>query len=401
MLAAVILLSAGIFTPANAGKHWVATWATAEQVAEPHNCPPQPYLENNSIRQIVQTSIAGKKIRLRFSNEFGKEPVEIVAAEVALAMTAGESPETKPGTSRVLTFNGNTSVTIQPGEYVVTDPVKLKLGERENVAITLHFGKISSTTITSHPGSRTTSYIAEGLVSGNGVHAYTSDFSNAVTTAHWYIINDIEVWAPAKAGAVVILGNSITDGRGSTTDHQNRWTDVLSRRLLEEKANLSVLNMGLGGNCILFGGLGPTGRSRYARDLFDQAGVKYVVLFEGVNDLGGRGDALPKADQIIEVYKTIIDEAHARGIKVIGGTVMPFKGNGYYNENHEAGRQRLNDWIRTYEGFDGLIDHAASMASEDDAERMNPAYLFENDWLHPNADGHAHMGETVDLSIFK
>ncbi len=376
-----------------ASKHWVATWATAEQIAEPHNNPPIP-LAGNSIRQIVQTSIQGEKLRVKLSNEFGNAPVEIKAAEIAVALTSGNSALIDEQTSISLTFNGNKSIIINPGELIVSDPISLETTKRQNLAITLHFGNFPSDTITSHPGSRTTSYIAKGN---------TSDFSDAVTTAHWYIINAVEVEAKGKAGAVVILGNSITDGRGSTTDVQNRWTDILSRRLLANKstANLSVLNMGLGGNCILQGGLGPTAQTRYQRDLFGQESVKYIVLFEGVNDLGGFGDALPKADKIIEVYKKIIEEAHQRGIKVIGGTVMPFKGNNYYNANHEQGRSKLNEWIRTCGLFDGVIDHAASMASPDDDERMNPAYLFENDWLHPNAEGHRHMGESIDLKLFE
>jgi len=394
MLAAALVAAMTVSEPASAKKHWVATWATAEQIAEPHNCPPQPGLAGNSLRQIVETSIKGSKVRLRFSNEFGKEPVEITSAQIAIALTAGESPAVDEGTTRQLSFNGSSSVTIQPGQYVTSDPVKLKLPERSDVAITLHFGSISSTTVTSHPGSRTTSYLATGN---------TTDFSDAVTTAHWYIINDIEVLAPAKAGSIVALGNSITDGRGTTTNGQDRWTDNLSRRLLADKAtrNLSVLNMGLGGNCILNGGLGPTARTRYTRDLFGQAGVKYVILFEGVNDLGGFGDAVAKADQIIEVWKQIASEAHERGIKVIGATVMPFKGNGYYNPNHEAGRKKLNDWILSYEGFDGTIDFAAYTCDPSDPERLNPEYLFENDWLHPNAKGYKAMADLIDLTIFK
>lgn len=378
--------------PTSAKKQWVATWATAEQAAEPHNNPPIP-LAGNSIRQIVETSIRGKVLRVKLSNEQSKEPVEIKGAEIAIALTQGSSASIDESTTRSLSFGGNTSITIQPGQFVISDPIRMKTAERQNIAITLHLEDCPANIITSHPGSRTSSYIAKGN---------TADFSEAEVTAHWYIINAIEVQASKKTGAVVILGNSITDGRGSTTDAQNRWTDILSKRLLanKETRNLSVLNMGLGGNCILQGGLGPTGRNRYKRDLFGQAGVKFIVLFEGVNDIGGRGDAIAKADQIIEVYKQIIDEAHAIGIKVIGGTVMPFKGNGYYSENHEQGRCRLNDWIRSYEGFDGLIDHAASMASLDDPEKMNPDFLFENDWLHPNADGHRHMGETVNLDIF-
>lgn len=390
--AAMTLLVLGSFGQICAKKHWVATWATAEQVAETHNNPPVP-LAGNSIRQIVQTSISGDKLRVKLSNEFGKEPVEIKAAEIAVALTSGNSHLIDEQTNTALTFEGSASIVIQPGELVVSDPVMLSMTNRQNMAITLHFGACPANIITSHPGSRTDSYIAEGN---------TSDFSKSTATAHWYIINAIEVERKDNARAVVILGNSITDGRGSTTNVQNRWTDILSRRLLAGKGtgNVSVLNMGLGGNCILQGGLGPTAQTRYPRDLFGQEGVKYIVLFEGVNDLGGFGDAVAKADRIIEVYKKIIEEAHSRGIKVYGGTVMPFKGNNYYSDNHEEGRNRLNEWIRTTDLLDGVIDHAAAMADSNDPARMDPAFLFENDWLHPNAEGHRHMGEDVDLSLF-
>ncbi len=388
------VLSVLTISTASAGKHWVATWATAEQVVEPHNCPPAPGLENNSIRQIVQTSISGKTVRVKFSNEFSQGPVTINAAEIAHAATAGSSSDIVAGTQVSLTFNGRKSVTIQPGELVTSDPVKFPMGTRQNVAITMHLGQASSTSVTGHPGSRTDSYLIEGQ---------GSDFSNAVKTAHWYIINAIEIKAEKKARAVVVLGNSITDGRGSTTNQQNRWTDNLSRRLLANKktSRVSVLNMGLGGNCILNGGLGPTGKSRYPRDLFQQEGVKYIILFEGVNDLGGFGDATAKAKQIIEVYKQIINEAHERGILVYGAPVMQFKGNNYYSENHEAGRQQLNQWILSGGYFDGVIDFDSAMANPDDPAQLNPKYLFENDYLHPNAEGYVQMGNCIDLKLFE
>ena len=388
------VLSLLTISTAHAGKHWVATWATAEQVVEPHNCPPAPGLENNSIRQIVQTSISGKEVRVKFSNEFSKGPVTINAAEIARAATAGATSDIIAGTEVSLTFGGKKSVTIEPGKLVTSDPVKFPMGTRENVAITMHLGEASSTSVTGHPGSRTDSYLIEGQ---------GSDFTNAVKTAHWYIINAIEIKAEKKARAVVVLGNSITDGRGSTTNEQNRWTDNLSRRLLANKKTrrVSVLNMGLGGNCILNGGLGPTARSRYPRDLFQQEGVKYIILFEGVNDLGGRGDAIEKAKQIIEVYKQIINEAHEKGIYVYGAPVMQFKGNNYYSENHEAGRQQLNQWIRSSGYFDGVIDFDAVMGSDDDPARLNEKYLFENDYLHPNAEGYVRMGDCIDLKLFE
>ena len=388
------VLSFLTISTASAGKHWVATWATAEQVVEPHNCPPAPGLGNNSIRQIVQTSISGKVVRVKFSNEFSQGPVTINAAEIARAATAGSSSDIIAGTEVSLTFGGSKSVTIKPGELVTSDPVKFPMGTRENVAITMHLGEASSTSVTGHPGSRTDSYLIEGQ---------GSDFTNAVKTAHWYIINAIEIKAEKKARAVVVLGNSITDGRGSTTNEQNRWTDNLSRRLLANKktSRVSVLNMGLGGNCILNGGLGPTAKSRYARDLFQQEGVRYIILFEGVNDLGSRGDAVEKAKQIIEVYKQIINEAHERGIYVYGAPVMQFKGNNYYSENHEAGRQQLNQWIRSSGYFDGVIDFDAVMGSESDPARLNEKYLFENDYLHPNAEGYVRMGDCIDLKLFE
>ena len=388
------VLSLLTISSASAKKHWVATWATAEQVVEPHNCPPAPGLGNNSIRQIVQTSISGKEVRVKFSNEFSQGPVTINAAEIARAATAGSSSDIIAGTEVSLTFGGKKSVTIEPGKLVTSDPVKFPMGTRENVAITMHLGEASSTSVTGHPGSRTDSYLIEGQ---------GSDFTNSVKTAHWYIINAIEIKAEKKARAVVVLGNSITDGRGSTTNEQNRWTDNLSRRLLANKKTkrVSVLNMGLGGNCILNGGLGPTGKSRYPRDLFQQEGVKYIILFEGVNDLGGYGDATQKAKQIIEVYKQIIDEAHQRGILVYGAPVMQFKGNNYYSENHEAGRQQLNQWIRSGGYFDGVIDFDAAMGNPDDPAQLNPKYLFENDYLHPNADGYVQMGNCIDLKLFE
>ena len=389
-----VVLSFLTISSASAKKHWVATWATAEQVVEPHNCPPAPGLGNNSIRQIVQTSISGKEVRVKFSNEFSQGPVTINAAEIARAATAGSSSDIIAGTEVSLTFGGKKSVTIEPGKLVTSDPVKFPMGTRENVAITMHLGEASSTSVTGHPGSRTDSYLIEGQ---------GSDFTNAVKTAHWYIINAIEIKAEKKARAIVVLGNSITDGRGSTTNEQNRWTDNLSRRLLANKKTrrVSVLNMGLGGNCILNGGLGPTGKSRYPRDLFQQEGVKYIILFEGVNDLGGYGDATAKAKQIIEVYKQIIDEAHQRGILVYGAPVMQFKGNNYYSENHEAGRQQLNQWIRNGGYFDGVIDFDAAMGNPDDPAQLNPKYLFENDYLHPNAEGYVQMGNCIDLKLFE
>ena len=383
------LLTAGI---AMAGGHWVGTWGTAPQFVERHNNPPAPGLANNSLREIVQVSIGGKKVRLKLTNEFSQEPTEIKAVELAIAETSGISSDIDETTTVSLTFDGKPSVTIPAGGQVVSDAVKFPIAARENVAITIHYGAASAT-VSGHPGSRTTSF----LKAGN-----TTDFTGAVRTDHWYNIQTLEVLAPSKAGAVAILGNSITDGRGSTTNQQNRWPDVLSRRLLKNKATsqIGVLNMGIGGNCVLRGGLGPTGEKRYPRDLFGQEGVKWIILFEAVNDLGGSWNGVETADRVIDVYKRIIDEAHQKGIRVFGATITPFKGNNYYSEDHEKGRSTLNEWIRTTNMLDGVIDFDRAVRNPEDPAALQQQFLFENDWLHLNAVGYETMGNSIDLNLF-
>lgn len=386
----VSLLTAGI---AQAGGHWVGTWGTAPQLVERHNNPPAPGLANNSLREIVQVSIGGKKVRLKLTNEFSKEPTEIKAIELSIAKTAGSSSEVDEKTTVSLTFDGKSSVTIPAGGSVMSDPVGFKMGPRENVAITIHYGAASQT-VSGHPGSRTTSYLKEGD---------TRDFTDAIRTDHWYTIQTLEVEAPKTAGAIAILGNSITDGRGSTTNEQNRWADVLSRRLLQNKntRQVGVLNMGIGGNCVLRGGLGPTGEQRYPRDLFGQEGVKWMILFEAVNDLGGSRNGVQTAERVIEVYKRIIAEAHEKGIRVYGATITPFKGNNYYSADHEKGRSTLNEWIRTTDMLDGVIDFDKAVRNPEDPEALQRAFLFENDWLHLNAQGYETMGNSIDLNLFK
>ena len=384
------MLMAGVVL---AGGHWVGTWGTAPQLVERHNNPPAPGLTNNSLREIVQVSIGGKKVRLKLTNEFSTEATEIKAVELAIAKTAGSSSEIDEATTVSLTFNGERGVTIPANGTVISDAVNFKMGDRQNVAITIHYGS-ASPSVSGHPGSRTTSYLKEG---------HTTDFTGAIRTDHWYSIQTLEVEAPKKAGAIAILGNSITDGRGSTTNEQNRWADVLSRRLLANKATkrVGVLNMGIGGNCVLGGGLGPAGVNRYQRDLFGQEGVKWIILFEAVNDLGYARNGVQTAERIIEVYKKIIDEAHQKGIRVYGATITPFKGNNYYSEDHEKGRSTINNWIRTTDLLDGVIDFDQAVRNPQDPEAMQAQFLFENDWLHLNAKGYETMGNSIDLNLFK
>lgn len=380
--------------PSALAQKWVGTWTTAQQIVEPHNLPPEPGLSGNSIREIVQVSVDGKKLRVKFSNEYGKAPLEIKGVEIAQAATSGESAAIVEATTRSLSFGGKAGVTIQPGQMVASDALKFTVADRGNVAITIHYGECDNKVVTGHPGSRTTSYLVEGN---------TTDFSVAKRTDHWYTVCGIDIVGSKKTCAVAILGNSITDGRGSTTNQQNRWADNFSRALLANKAtkNVAVLNLGIGGNCVLRGGLGPTASKRFDRDILQQEGVKYIIVFEGINDLGGAWNADETAKGLINAYKEMIAKAHARGIKIYGGTITPFKGNNYYSEAHERARQTVNEWIRTSGEFDAVIDFDKTMRDPENTEALQERFLFENDWLHPNAEGYKVMGESVDVRLFE
>jgi lysophospholipase L1-like esterase len=376
----------------------VGTWGTAPQLVEPGNMPPAPGLSGNSLRQVVRVSIGGKTVRLRLCNAFGKEAVTLRGVQLARS-TGGSGIEAK--STRKVTFGKKTTVTLQPGESLVSDPVRFKLSSRADVAITMQFGQTSAS-LTGHPGSRTTSYL---LADNDPVG---QDFSQAVKTDHWYLIQGLDVLAPTSGSAVVVLGNSITDGRGSETNQQNRWPDILSERLLKNPATqgLGVLNMGIGGNCVLRGGLGPTAMNRFDRDVLGQSGVSRVVVFIGVNDIGGiRPDTPEAAEQtaqrLIEAFKGFIEKAHAKGLKIYGATIMPFKGNNYYTENHEACRNTVNTWIRTSGAYDGVIDFDRIMEDPAQPASLPATLVFQNDFLHPNAAGYRKMGESVDLNLFK
>lgn len=394
LITTVILLLNATAMSAHKQIKWVGTWTTAQQLVEPHNMPPAPGLAGNTIREIVQVSVGGDIIRIKLSNEHSKEVLEIKSVEIAIAKDGGETSDILDKTCKEVTFNGKREITIEAGKMTASDPVKFKLNSRENVAITIHYGQCDGKYITGHPGSRTTSYITEGN---------SNDFSNAKKTDHWYNICGIDVAGKKKTRAIAILGNSITDGRGSTTNKQNRWPDNLSRALLANKAtkDVAVLNLGIGGNCVLRGGLGPTGTKRFNRDIIQQEGVKYIIIFEGINDLGGSRNSQETAKGLIEAYKVMITEAHSKGIKVYGGTITPFKGNNYYSAEHESARSSVNEWIRTCNELDGVIDFDKIIRDPNNQEALQSDFLYENDWLHPNAYGYKTMGESIDLKLFE
>ena len=266
------------FSFCSPAEEWVGTWSTAPQLVEPRNMPPEPGLSHNTLRQVVRVSLGGDSLRMRFSNEFSTSPVTLAA--VHIAVSAGGSA-IDPNTDQTLRFGGEPQATMKPGAAVTSDPFRFALKPRTDVTITINFGD-TSPDVTGHPGSRTTSY----LLPGNEVSA--ADLPGAVQTDHWYIINCIEVMATESAAAVVVLGNSITDGRGSGTNKQNRWPDELARRLQEnpDSRHVAVLNEGIGGNCVLRDCLGPSALSRFDHDVINQTKISWLIILEGINDIG-------------------------------------------------------------------------------------------------------------------
>jgi lysophospholipase L1-like esterase len=373
---------------------WVGTWTTAPQLVEPHNMPPEPGLTNNTLRQIVRVSLGGEELRIRFSNEFSTSPVTMKSVQIA-ASEGGSTIDSS--TIKSLKFNNQSQVTMNTGKAVTSDPVSFELKPRMDLAITISFGE-TSPNVTGHPGSRTTSFILTGNQESN------ISFENAVETDHWYVINSIDVKAPEKAAAIAILGNSITDGRGSGTNKQNRWPDILSERLLENPKtdHIAVLNQGIGGNCVLSQCLGPAAIDRFERDVLHQAGVKWLIVLEGINDLGQTPDSTSAANvakNLINAYDQMIEKAHENGILVYGATILPFDKSFYHEDYRQTARNTVNDWIRNSGRFDAVIDFDKTMRNPEDTLTIK-SDLHDGDFLHPNEKGYVIMGESIDLELF-
>lgn len=372
---------------------WVGTWGTALQLTEPRNLPPSPGLAGNTLRQVVHVSQGGERLRARFSNLFGTSPVVIRAAHLAVSLGGGAID---PDTDHALAFAGQSSVTIPAGKAAVSDPVDFPLQPLSDLAITIHFGA-TSPAVTGHPGSRTTSYLAEGAV------VTAPAMPGAARTDHWYIIMGIEV-ANDSAAAVVTLGDSITDGRGSATNQQNRWPDELARRLHSSAGSkqVAVLNMGIGGNCVLRTCLGPSALERLQRDVLEQAGVRWLIVLEGVNDIGTASPdrSAAVAQDLIAAYQEMIEKAHTQGIRAYGATILPFGDSFYDSPEHEAARQTVNEWIRTGGDFDAVIDLDSALRDPANPKRLLPE-ADTGDHLHPNEEGHRRIAEAVDLGLFR
>ena len=405
-----------------AADHWVGTWATAV-VARPQgpaSAPGPPVLNFNrqTLRQIVHTSLGGDRVRVVLSNVFGTAPLPVGAANVALRQ---KDASIVPSSARPLTFGGSPTTTIAAGAIAISDPVSVAVPAFADLAIDVFLPgdtAASPSPLTTHSGALQTSY-----VSATGNHSGTADLPVAGTMQSWFFLARVEVAAPEAVGAVVTFGDSITDGSLSTADTNNRWPDHLARRLMTQATGArgaqaaqtampGVLNAGIAGNRILTEGIGPSALARFDREALVQSGVTHVIVLEGINDLGlggpgGLGGApLPSAADLIGGLRQMIERAHARGLKVIGGTLLPFEGTSlapfptYYSTDKDARRQAVNEWIRTGKAYDGVIDF--DMAVRDPAHPLQvlPQYKAVDN-LHLNDAGYQAMANAVNLALLR
>ena len=375
--------------------HWVGTW-TASPYYDSGNQPPSS-LANSVLRQVAHVSLGGSQIRVQFSNLGGNGSVTINSAHIAICKAAPAVDSTiDTATDKALAFSGTASVTIAQGKEVWSDPIDFTVPNQGNITITAAFGSVP-TQVVGHSGSRTTSYLATGS------NVTAASMSSATAFQHWYYISGIDVMADASAAGVVAIGDSITDGRGTDNDKNNRWTDVLAARLQANAAtkNVATMNQGIGATNLIGSGTGAEGR--FARDVLGQSGVKYAIVLDGVNDISGGATAA----SMESAYKKLIDAAHAKGVLVYGATILPFNGNSYYSTGHESVRQQVNTYIKSG-AFDGVIDFDAALTDGKNPPGLQATYAAwtagnpagSTDGLHPGPAGYQKMGETPDLALF-
>jgi lysophospholipase L1-like esterase len=397
-LPSLLLIPFTAISPAAASSkpdHWVGTWSTAPVSTNNSN---SRFSDDTTLREIIHVSIGGSSVRIVLSNAFGATTLKIGGANIALAGTAGAIK----GTAAPALFHGQPTVDIPAGAEVVSDPIALDLPPLSDLAVTLFVPGQTIDTITQHGFADATNYelTANQLAS--------ADFSGATTMRSWPFLKTVEVLAPADAAAIVAFGDSITDGAHSTLDKNMRWPDILARRLQADKktAHFAVLNEGIGGNHVLHDSPGgQNALARFDRDVLDQSGVKYLIILEGINDIGHAYDPQNPAHDItaeqLEMALTqLIDRAHAHGIKVIGATLTPYVGAKYQSPEGEKVREAENDFILHSGKFDGVVDFAKATADPADATRFATT-AGSADNLHPGDSGYQAMGDSIDLKLFK
>jgi lysophospholipase L1-like esterase len=400
MKARVLLLFVCSAALLPAQDRWVPTWTTAQLLARtpPPNAnasAPRGY-NNQTIRMIVRSSIGGNRVRVKLSNAFGSAPVTVGAAHIALR---AKDSAIAPGTDRPLAFNGKPGVTIGPGVVLLSDPVDLNVPAVADLAVSLYFpGETGPPT--THATALHTTYISK-----EGDATAEASLADSTTTQSYYWLYAVEVMAPADTGLIVAYGDSITDGARSSNESNHSWPALLAARLAAAKkpAHVAVANMGIGGNRVLRDGSGVSALGRLDRDVFSQPGVKWMMLLEGINDIG-REATMPaetvQAEDLIAGYKQIIERAHSQGIRVIGCTLTPYQGANYYRDHGEEVRSAVNNWIRTGGAFDGVVDFEAATRDAENPKKLR-AEFDPGDHLHPNDAGYQAMADAIDLGLFK
>jgi lysophospholipase L1-like esterase len=399
-----MLVCLGIALAANSppppAARWTGSWAASQQVPEPRNALPDAALADATLRQVVRLSIGGRRVRVLLSNAFGTEPLTIRAAHIA---RSGRGATLLPGTDRALTFDGTPDVIIPAGASYWSDPIDIAAPALSSLAVSLYLPAAPKGQ-TSHPGSRATSY----LIPGN--HVADATLTGAQTVEHWFQLAGVAVDQPSSR-AIVTLGDSITDGHGATTDGNDRWPDLLATRLQATPAlrPVGVLNHGIGGNRILADGLGPNMLARFDRDVLAQPGVRYLIVLEGINDLGSLTREAPVAPadhaalvaHMIGAYRQIVARAHAAGIRVYGATILPDGGSSYYHPDprNEADRAAINAFIRAPGNFDAVIDFDAMLRDPAAPTRLRARY-DSGDGLHPSPAGYRAMADAIPLTLF-
>jgi lysophospholipase L1-like esterase len=377
-------------------QQWVGTWASAPLLdahAKPADQLVTPGTTGATLREVVHVSIGGETLRVRFSNLYGTDPLVIGAAQIAQTL---KGAAVVAGSGKPLTFHGQTSVSIPAGALAVSDGIPFKFAPLSDLTVSFYLPSPSGP-ITEHQLGNATSYHAPGNV-------VASDTLEAPTTlTSWEYLNGIDTLASTDTAAVITIGDSITDGAKSTIDTNQRWPDELARRLQADPKyrHLAVLNEAISGNKILLDGAGPNVLARFDRDVLAQSGAKYLLILEGINDIGrlhSFPDSVTAADLILALDQMIL-RAHAHGIAVIGCTLTPYHGAGYYTENGETIRKAVNDWIRNSGAFDGVVDFEAAVRDPNHPDTFLPAD-DPGDHLHPNDAGYKVMGDAIDLKLF-
>lgn len=425
---ALILLPIGLLAAQAAksaqrasNEHWVGTWSTSEvgrpqfppQVApglppfQANQCPAAPpaapaflNFNNQTLRQIVHTSIGGTSVRVVLSNAYGSAPLLIGAAHIALR-TEGSAID--PASDRALTFSGKSTIAIPAYALMYSDPVSLTVPQTSDLAIDLYLpgNTDAPAPLTMHTAAFQTNYVSE-----TGNFAGAAKLPAVATMLNWFLIYRVEVQAPESVGGLVTFGDSITDGTRSTPDANDRWPDQLVRRMFSQASpvKIGLMNAGIAGNRVLSEGgyqVGINALARFERDALSQPGVTHIVVMEGINDIGNaRTNPTPTAEDIIAGYKQLIERAHLKGVKIYGATMTPFYGAPYYTDVGEAKREAVNQWIRTSKAFDAVVDFDAATRDPNDPKKLQAAF-DSCDHLHPNDAGYQAMAAAIDPAIFK